>query len=124
MYIVENNKIPWNKKFKILNFYSDSCPPCHAFMPNFFAAEETFWEKFDFLVVNVANNMQLASSFWIRWTPTIIILDWDKVAFNQSGIPNGQDLKNYMISLIWWLPEKKSIIVDSNIKKKKFLWLF
>jgi thiol-disulfide isomerase/thioredoxin len=41
-YQAENNKIPGEKKLKILNFYSDTCPPCHAFMPNFIEAEKTY----------------------------------------------------------------------------------
>jgi len=37
-----NNKFNSEKKLKILNFYSENCPPCHAFMPNFIEAEKTF----------------------------------------------------------------------------------
>jgi thiol-disulfide isomerase/thioredoxin len=94
-----NNKMNSTKKLKILNFYSDWCPPCHTFMPNFLAAEQTYWEYFDFIVVNVVKNMQLAWVFWVRSTPTIIILDGDLVVYNQSWVPNWADLKKVMLTL-------------------------
>jgi len=124
MLIAENNKILWDKKLKIMNFYSDWCPPCHAFMPNFIAAEETFWDYFDFIAVNVSNNMELAWKFLVRWTPTVIILDWDKILFNQSWVPNWQELKDLMISIIWETPKKKNIVVEEKKTRKKFFWLF
>lgn len=124
MIIVENNKITWDKRFKILNFYSDWCPPCHAFMPNFISAEETFWDYFDFIVINVANNIKLAWEYWVRGTPTIIILDWNKVVFNQSWVPNWWELKKIMIDLIWEQPKKKIIVEEWIEVKKKFFWLF
>ncbi len=96
-----DNKINSKKKLKILNFYSDWCPPCHTFMPNFLAAEKTYWEHFDFIVVNVAKNMWLAAKFWIRWTPTVVILDWDILVYNQGWVPNWADLKKIMLQLIW-----------------------
>jgi len=34
-----NNTYNSTKELKILNFYSDWCPPCHAFMPNFIGTE-------------------------------------------------------------------------------------
>lgn len=116
------NKYISKKQFKILNFYSDWCPPCHAFMPNFIEAEKTFWKYFDFIIVNVWNNINLASSFRVMWTPTIIILDWEKIIFNQSWVPNWWELKKIMTDLIW----KDNIINEEKIivPKKKFLGLF
>jgi thioredoxin 1 len=97
---VKNNKILGQKKLKILNFYSDWCPPCHAFMPNFIAAEKTFWKDYDFIIVNVSQNMELSWQMWVRWTPTIIILDWDLIVYNKSGVPNWAELKKFMDSLV------------------------
>ena len=54
-----NNTYNSIKEFTILNFYSDWCPPCHAFMPNFIEAEKTYWEYFNFVAVNSINNMAL-----------------------------------------------------------------
>ena len=116
-----NNKIESKKELKILNFYSDGCPPCHAFMPNFIAAEETFWKDFDFVIVNVWQNMNLAQKYRVMWTPTIIILKADEVVFNKSGVPNWWELKEIMIKLIWEKPKEQII---KTINRKKFLWLF
>jgi len=114
-----NNTYNSTKQLKILNFYSDWCPPCHAFMPNFIEAEKKYQKYFDFIVVNVWENMGLAQKFRVMWTPTIIILKWEEVIFNKSWVPNWDELKKIMVDLIWEEPEK-----EKEVKKKKFLGLF
>lgn len=113
-----NNKYNSTKELKILNFYSDWCPPCHAFMPNFIEAEKTYWKYFDFVAVNSTNNMELFQKYRVIWTPTIIILKWKEIIFNKSWVPNGAELKKIMVDLIWKEPEKQ------KINKKKFFGLF
>jgi thiol-disulfide isomerase/thioredoxin len=117
MILAQNNNFNSNKELKILNFYSDWCPPCHAFMPNFIAAEKTFWKDFDFININTWENMELSSKFWVRWTPTIIIMKNEEIFYNKSWVPNGWELKELMNKLIW---EK----TENTDKRKKFLWLF
>ncbi len=107
------------KKLQILNFYGDACPPCHSFMPIFIDAEKRYWEYFDFIVINVANNMELSQKFRVMSTPTIIILEWEKVIFNKPWVPNWAELKQIMVNLIWKEPE-----VQKTEKRKKFFWLF
>jgi len=113
-----NNIYNSTKELKILNFYSDWCPPCHAFMPNFIEAEKTYWNHFDFVAINSTNNMELFAKYRVMGTPTIIILKWEEIIFNKSWVPNWVELKKIMINLIWKEPEKK------EAKKKKFFWLF
>ena len=115
----QNNIYSSTKKLQILNFYGDSCPPCHSFMPIFIDAEKRYWEHFEFVVVNVANNMELSQKFRVMSTPTIIILDWEKVIFNKPWVPNWSELKQVMVGLIWNEPEEKKVET-----KKKFFWLF
>lgn len=100
MIIAKNNKFESTKNLKILNFYSDWCPPCHAFMPNFVAAEKTFWNDFDFISINTWYNPELSQKFLIRWTPTIIIIKNNEIVFNQSWVPNWMQLKETMVNLI------------------------
>lgn len=119
LYQIQNNKIIWNKDLKILNFYSANCPPCHAFMPNFIEAEKTYWKYYDFLTINSDNNIQLFEKFRVMGTPTIIILDLQKIIFNKSWVPNGQELKNILLKTAW--------INDSNLKEntnKEKKWFF
>ena len=119
MIIAKNNQYSSEKNLKILNFYSDWCPPCHAFMPNFFEAEKTFWKDFDFITINTWENMELSWKFWVRWTPTIIIIKGEEIIFNQSWVPNWWELKKIMIKLIWEEPKK-----TKEVSKKRFFWLF
>ena len=100
MIIAENNTYASNKELKILNFYSDWCPPCHAFMPNFIAAEKTFWKDFDFISINTWDNPELSKKFFIKWTPTIIIMKNEEVFYNKSWVPNWWELKEIMLNLI------------------------
>jgi len=118
MILAQNNGYDSNKELKILNFYSDWCPPCHAFMPNFIAAEKTFWEYFDFININTWKNIELSSKFWVRWTPTIIIIKNEEIIYNKSWVPKGWELKELMNKLIW---EETN---NNNKKRKKILWLF
>jgi len=119
MIIAQNNTYNSNKELKILNFYSDWCPPCHAFMPNFIAAEKTFWNHFDFISINTWENIELSSKFGVRWTPTIIIMQNEKIIYNKAWVPNWSELKEIMNKLIWEQAPKKT-----QEKRKKFLWLF
>ncbi len=114
----ENNLYNSTKELKILNFYSDWCPPCHAFMPNFIAAEKTFWKDFDFISINTWLNMELSTKFRVRWTPTIIIMKNEEIVYNKAWVPNWWELKEIMNKLIW----EKSTVKNEN--KKKFFWLF
>ena len=116
----QNNKHNSDKNLKILNFYSDTCPPCHAFMPNFFEAEKILWKYFDFILVNSNDNIELFQKFRVMWTPTIIILDQGKVVYNQSWVPNGQELKKFMMNLAWIT--QQDLEKDKQEKKKK--WFF
>jgi len=116
----QNSKLSWEKKLKILNFYSENCPPCHAFMPNFFEAEKSFWKYFDFILVNSDNNIWLFQNFRVMWTPTVIILDWEKVIFNQSWVPNGSELKNIMMNVA--KITESDLEQDKKENKKK--WFF
>lgn len=116
----QNNKFSSEKNLKILNFYSDTCPPCHAFMPNFFEAEKIMWKYFDFILVNSNSNLWLFEKFRVMWTPTIIILDWEKIVFNQSWVPNWWELKVFMMNLAWITQE--DLEKDKQEKKKK--WFF
>jgi thiol-disulfide isomerase/thioredoxin len=100
MIIAQDNTYNSNKELKILNFYSDWCPPCHAFMPNFIAAEKTFWNHFDFISINTWENIELSSKFRVRWTPTIIIMQNEEIIYNKAWVPNWAELKEIMNKLI------------------------
>jgi thioredoxin 1 len=123
MIIAENSKFPSDKNFKILNFYSDWCPPCHAFMPNFFRAEEMFKKHYDFITINSSNNIELFQKYRVMWTPTIIILDWEKVVYNQSWVPNWTELKNTMMSIAK-ITENDLDKIEETKKTKWFFGLF
>ena len=72
----------------------------YAFMPNFIAAEKTYWDDFDFISINTWENIWLSQKFNIRWTPTIVIIRNDEIVLNQSWVPNWKQLKEIMIKLI------------------------
>lgn len=125
MIIAENNNYSSENKLKILNFYSENCPPCHAFMPNFIEAEKTFWKYFDFIAINSSNNLELFQKYRIMGTPTIIIMDWEKIVLNASWVPNWKELKENMIRLAWI--SEKDLETKKEYKKetkKRFFWFF
>ena len=117
---VQNSKLSWEKNLKILNFYSENCPPCHAFMPNFIEAEKSFWKYFDFVLINSSDNIELFQKYKVMWTPTIIIIDWEKIIFNQSWVPNWLELKKIMMNVAW-ISEND---LEENKKENKKKWFF
>ena len=120
-YQAQNDKIHWKKELKILNFYSNNCPPCHAFMPNFIEAEKTYWKYYDFIAINSNNSIELFQKFKVMWTPTVIILKWQEIVFNQSWVPNWQELKQVLLKIAWI---NENDLVKQENKKKKWFWLF
>ncbi len=80
-------------------------------MPNFIEAEKTYWKYYDFITINSANNMELFQKFRVMGTPTIIILDWDKIVLNRSWVPNGQELKQTLL--------KTANITEEDLKQNK-----
>jgi len=142
----ENNTYTYNKSLQILNFYSDNCPPCHAFMPNFIEAEKTFWEYYDFIKVDAMVNRELIKKFWVRATPTIAIIKNNILVHLQAWVPNWMELKNLMKKMIWEVKikinEKNNTFTKNEDKvnheareselgkkvekkeRKKFLWIF
>ncbi len=119
-----NNTFDSKKELKILNFYWDTCPPCHSFMPIFIEAETRYGNDFDFVVVNVSHNQQLSEKYHVRSTPTIIVLQWEEIMYNKPWVPNGAELKTILLELSWHNQEnfhKKSHCIE---KKKRFFWLF
>ncbi len=120
-YQAQNDKIPWKKELKILNFYSNNCPPCHAFMPNFIEAEKTYWKYYDFIAINSNNSIELFQKFKVMWTPTVIILKWQEIVFNQSWVPNWQELKQVLLKIAWI---SENDLEKQETKKKKWFSLF
>ena len=117
-----NNTFNSAKELKILNFYWDSCPPCHSFMPIFIDAEKRYWDDFDFIVINVSGNRELSEKYWVRSTPTILVLKWEEIIFNKPWVPNWDELKKVLLDLCW---KDSDTIKQKTIKpKKKFFWLF
>jgi len=123
LFQAQNNKLPWEKNLKILNFYSNNCPPCHAFMPNFIEAEKMFWKYYDFIAVDSSNSIELFQKYRVMWTPTVIILDWEKILFNQSWVPNWQELKNFLMKMAW-VTQKDLDENKKEEKAKKTKWFF
>lgn len=121
MILAENNKYNSKKKLKILNFYSDWCLPCHAFMPNFIEAEKTFWRFFDFIAINSNTNLELFWKYRVMWTPTVIILKNNEIVFNQSWVPNWWDLKRIMMDIA---NIKEDDLEIKQEKRKKCFGLF
>jgi hypothetical protein len=92
-------------------------------MPNFIEAEKTYWKYYDFIAINSSNCIELFQKFRVMWTPTIIILNWEKVVFNQSWVPNGQELKQILLKTAWI--KQEDLKAQKQEKKKKwFFWLF
>ncbi len=119
-----NNTFSSDKDLKILNFYWDSCPPCHTFMPLFIDAEKRYWDDFDFIIVNCWTNPKLSQKYWVRSTPTIIVQKWEEIVFNNPWAPNWVELKKVLLQLSGKNEADFSKEESSPENKKRFFWLF
>lgn len=80
----------------VVDFYSDSCPPCKAMEPVFLKVSEIFSGKAKFFKFNVDKNSLIPSSQKILGIPTIIIFKEGKETERLTGFQSSDSLLDFL----------------------------
>ncbi len=80
----------------VVDFYSDSCPPCKAIEPAFQQVAEIYSGKARFFKFNVDKNSAIPSTKRILGIPTIIIFKEGKEVERVAGSQNIDSLSDFL----------------------------
>lgn len=82
---LENDVLQADKPV-VLDFYSDTCPPCQALKPVLEKLASRFQGRATVLKVNVMNAYDLAARFGIFSVPTLLFFNNGKLADASVGL--------------------------------------
>ena len=88
-----DKKLNTEGKISLILIYSDSCPHCRRFEPDFIRLSETFNNYFSFYVMSSKTNYK--SKFKIRGVPTMFFFDGSKYIEHKGG--NNYDTISYIL---------------------------
>ncbi len=91
-----NQKINSSNLPSVVDFYSDSCPPCKAMEPSFKKVAEIFRGKANFFKFNVDKNTLVPSSNRILGIPTIVIFKEGKEIERLMGFQSTDSLLEFI----------------------------
>lgn len=80
----------------VIDFYSDSCPPCKALEPVFVKLAEIFSGRAKFFKFNVDKNSSVPSSLRIVGIPTLVIFKEGKEVERISGFFSLEFLSEFL----------------------------
>lgn len=90
-----------NKKPVCVYFFSEDCPPCIAFQPIFDRMAERYGGHMEFVKVFRQQNRQLADSYNIKLSPTVMFFkDGKEVCARLNGYISNTELRKAVESVI------------------------
>ena len=78
--------------FVLIDFFSDSCPPCLMMAPIFKEVSEKFKGKVKFGKLNTEDNQELAQKFGVSSIPNFVLFKDGKVVDNFVGGMSEEEL--------------------------------
>lgn len=97
--ISKNNfeeKVHNNEKTVVVDFYSDTCPPCKLLAPVFEKVAEKLKDKADFFKIKLEENQEIFAEYAIRSVPTVIILKQSAPIVESLGFKDEETLTNWI----------------------------
>ena len=97
--ISKNNfeeKVHNNKKTVVVDFYSNTCPPCKQLAPVFESIAEKLKNKADFFKIKLEENQEIFSEYTIRSVPTVIILKQSAPIAESLGFKDEETLTSWI----------------------------
>jgi len=84
--------------FKLLDFYSDRCPPCQMLKPILEEVAGDFGDRIEFEKVNVDEDPERAAEFGIMSIPTLVILKNEQEIDRKVGFLRKEELSSWLES--------------------------
>lgn len=75
-----------------LDFYQESCPPCHVLEPRLESVAEQYGGRLPVYRVDLDRDMQVAESFGVMSIPTVLILKDGREIERLDGLIKENDL--------------------------------
>lgn len=77
----------------VLDFYQESCRPCHALTPRLERVAKEYEGRLPVLRVDIDQDMPTAERFGVMSLPTVLVLDGGKEVERLDGLIREDDLK-------------------------------
>ncbi len=97
--ISKNNfeeKVHNNKKTVVVDFYSETCPPCKLLAPVFEKVAEKLKDKADFFKIKLEENQEIFAEYTIRSVPTVIIMKESAPIAESIGFKDEETLTSWI----------------------------
>ncbi|MEO9570504.1 MAG: thioredoxin [Polaribacter sp.] len=80
----------------LVDFFAEWCGPCKMMNPILKEVKETLGEKVSIIKIDVDKNQSLAAKYQVRGVPTLVLYNFGKQVWRQSGAVQ----KNELVSII------------------------
>jgi thioredoxin 1 len=77
----------------LVHFYTNRCPACREFAPEFKAVARQFASELHFAAVDVRNAPRLARRYRIRCVPTVLLFDGGELVRRLDGCTDPEDVR-------------------------------
>jgi thioredoxin 1 len=77
----------------VLDFYQESCRPCHALTPRLERVARQYEGQLPIYRIDVDQDMPIAERFGVMSLPTVLVLDGGKEVERLDGLIREEDLK-------------------------------
>ena len=84
----------------VLDFYQESCRPCHALTPRLERVAKQYESRLPIFRVDVDQDMPIAERFGVTSLPTVLVLDGGKEVERLDGLIKEDDLKTAFAQLV------------------------
>ncbi len=89
-------KVHNNSNNVVVDFYSETCPPCKQLAPVFESVSENLKNKADFFKIKLEGNQEIFAEYGIRSVPTIIVLKQSAPIAESMGFKDEETLTNWI----------------------------
>ena len=97
--ISKNNfeeKVHNNQNTVVVDFYSETCPPCKQLAPVFETVSEKLKDKADFFKIKLEENQEIFAEYTVRSVPTVIILKQSTPIAKSLGFKDEETLTSWI----------------------------
>jgi len=88
-----------SKDLILIDFFSETCPPCRRMSPIFQSLSEEFYKKIKFIKVDIRKNSELSYKYKIQSIPTFIFINKEQIIEKIVGFQSYDELKNKILNL-------------------------
>ncbi len=89
-------KVHNNPRTTVVDFYSETCPPCKMLAPVFDSVSEKLKDKADFFKIKLEDNQEIFAEYAIQSVPTVMILKQSAPVSESLGFKDEDALMSWL----------------------------